>query len=563
MFNILFWEGIVLKKFLTLFIALFFVGIVAFSDTDETSEGVTLPNMELGTLSDEEIMDPNESAVPSLSNEDFPMAVKIFENGEDTGYGVQMRDVEADYLNYEQYYTSQQDFNPVFDGIFVKFDLATIKSEGELLEIYAVKNNITVDALKLEEETNSIVAEVTATPEYKEQIITNYGSVENFYEFVKMVKKEEMLRTKVIETVAPLTQERIEQAYQENLSDIIAEYEQVKAGHILVETKEEAEKIKTDIEAGNITFEEAAKEYSKDTGTAENGGMLGWVQRGRTVPEFEAAAFSGKLNELTPPVKSDYGFHIILPVEKTEVRTLENFSKMEEEYTQFKEEVQQNLLMSWITEYKEENNITLKFFDYLESIKEFGEQYTQSVQTQNFSNMVNYLLDFEPESINDRAFYEVALQSILQLSNQTEGILTDDESNTLEDLRLDNLKEMSKDSDKGFAALSRYYSLNPQDTSMAMKFFDTFISEALYVAQNEEFMSTYGDQIIAQLMQAYPKLKEIAENTTADSRDRVVAYMYLIRINNITGETETNQEYSEKILELDPDNEEVLKLIQN
>ena len=87
MFNILFWEGIVLKKFLTLFIALFFVGIVAFSDTDETSEGVTLPNMELGRLSDEEIMDPNESAVPSLSNEDFPMAVKIFENGEDTGYG--------------------------------------------------------------------------------------------------------------------------------------------------------------------------------------------------------------------------------------------------------------------------------------------------------------------------------------------------------------------------------------------------------------------------------------------------------------------------------------------
>lgn len=552
-----------MKKFLTLFIALMFVAFIAFSDANETSEGVGLPSMELGTLSDEEIMEPTESALPSLSNESFPMAVKIFENGEDTGYGVQMRDVEADYLNYEQYYTSQQNFNPVFDGIFVKFDLATIKAEGELLEIYAVKNNITVDALKLEEETNSIVAEVTATPEYKEQVITNYGSVENFYEFVKMVKKEEMLRTKVIETVAPLTQERIEQAYQENLSDIIAEYERVKAGHILVGTKEEAEKIKADIEAGNITFEEAAKEYSKDPGTAENGGMLGWVQRGRTVPEFEAAAFSGKLNKLTPPVKSDYGFHIILPVEKTEVRTLEDFSKMEEEYTQFKEKTQQNLLMDWIDEYKKENNITFKFFDYLESIKEFGEQYTQSVQTQDFNNMVNYLLEFEPESVNDRAFYEVALQSIIQLSSQTEGILTDEESKSLEDLRLDNLKEMSKDEDKGFAALSRYYSLNPEDTRMAMKFFDTFISEALYVAQNKEFMATYGDQIIAQLMQAYPKLKEIAENTAADSRDRVVAYMYLIRINNITGETDTNQEFSEKILELDPDNVEVLKLIQN
>jgi len=552
-----------LKKFLTLFIVFMFVSFMVFGDTEETSEGVGLPNMELGTLSDEEIMEPTENIVPNLSNEDFPMAVKILENGEDTGYGVQMRDVEADYQNYEQYYTSQQNFNPVFDGIFVKFDLATIKAEGELLEIYAVKNNITVDALKLEEETNSIVSEVIATPEYKEQVITNYGSVENFYEFVKMVKKEEMLRTKVIETVAPLTQEKIEEAYKENLSDIIAQYEQVKAGHILVDTREEAEKIKADIEAGTITFEEAAKEYSKDSGTAENGGMLGWVKRGRTVPEFEAAAFSGKLNELTPPVKSDYGFHIIFPVEKTKVRTLEDFSKMEEEYTKFKEEVQQGLLMDWIAKYKEENNITLKFFDYLGSIKEFGEQYTQAIQSQDFSKMINYLVEFKPKSINDRAFYEVAIQSIIQLSEQTDDIATAEEIKILEGRRLTNLKEMTNDSDKGFAALSRYYSLNPQDTRMAMKFFDTFISEALYVAQNEEFMTTYGDQIIAQLMQAYPKLKEIAETTTADVRDRVVAYMYLIRINNITGETETNQEYSEKILELDPDNEEVLKLIQD
>src|SRR6056297_2462140 len=536
--------------------------VLALGENGETSTNGGLPDVELGTLSEEEILDTTENAIPKVS-QDLPMAVKILENGEDTGYGVQMRDVEADYVNYEEYYSSQQNFNPVFDSIFVKFDLATINAEGELLEIYAVKNNLSVDALQLEQETNDIVSEVTATEEYKDQVIANYGSVENFYEFVKMVKKEELLRTKVIETVAPLTQEKIQEAYEQQISDIVAEYEQVKAGHIVVETKEEAEKIKSDIEAGNITFEEAAKEYSMDPGTAENGGMLGWVNRGRTVPGFEAAAFSGTLNELTPPVKSEYGYHIILPVEKTNVRTLEDFSQMEEAYTQFTEEVQQNLLMSWINDYKEENNITLKFFDYLESIKEFGEQYTQSVQAQDFSNMITYLIDFEPESVNDRAFYEVALQSVIQLSGQTEGIMTEDEQNTLEVRRLDNLKEMSKDSDKGFAALSRYYSLNPEDTRMAMKFFDTFISEALYVAQNEEFMASYGDQILAQLMQAYPKLKEIAENTAADTRDRVVAYMYLIRINNITGQTETNREYSEKVLELDPENEEVLKLLQD
>jgi len=177
-----------LKKFLTFFIVLAFITLAAFGEDGDTSTNVELPGMELGTLSEEEIIDTTNQSVPKIS-QDLPMAVKILENGKDTGYGVQMRDVEADYLNYEEYYTSQQNFNPVFDGIFVKFDLATIKAEGELLEIYAVKNNITVDALKLEEETNSIVSEVIATPEYKEQIINNYGSVQLHHLLKKRLKK--------------------------------------------------------------------------------------------------------------------------------------------------------------------------------------------------------------------------------------------------------------------------------------------------------------------------------------------------------------------------------------
>ncbi|HPE39963.1 MAG TPA: peptidylprolyl isomerase [Bacteroidales bacterium] len=550
-----------MKKFLTLLIVLTLVTLVMFGDEGDASTQVQLPNMELGTLSDEEIMTQRESVIPVLEQE-LEMAVRILENGQDTGYGVQMRDVESDYLNYEEYYTSQQNFNPVFDGIFVKFDLATIKAEGELLEIYAIKNNVSVDALQLEEETNSIVSEVIATEEYKNEVIANYGSVENFYEFVKMVKKDEMLRTKVIETVAPLTQAAIEKAFSEKLPDIIADYEQVKAGHILVETKEEALSIKEDIESGNITFEEAAKQYSID-GTAENGGMLGWVKRGYTVPEFEAAVFSGELNKLTPPVRSEFGYHIILPIEKTDVRTLESFSKMEEEYTQFKEQTQQELLYDWMNTFKKENNITFKFFDYFNSIEEFGKEYTQSIQSQDFTNMVQYLLDFDPESVNDRAFFEVAIESIIQIAAQVESIASEEDINNLEQIRLENLKAMSKDTDKGFAALSRYYSLNPEDTRMAMRFFDAFISEALIVAQDDEFMAYYGDQVLAQLLQAYPKLLEIGENPKADLRDRVIAYMYLIRINKISGETETNQEYSDRILELDPENEEVLKLIQN
>ncbi len=549
-----------MKKLFLVFIVLTLSVFLGFAEEGVGTQG--LPQVELGTLSEPEIASP---AVPGIvkSPEDYPMALRIIENGEDTGYGVQMRDVESEYLNYEQYYTSQQNFNPVFDSIFVKYDLVNLKAEGELLEIYAIKNNITVDALKLEEETNSIVAEVTATPEYKEQILTNYGSVENFYQFVKMVKKEEMLRTKVINTVAPLTQEEIEKAFVEKQSDLIAQYEKVKTSHILVETKEQAQEIKDRIEAGDITFQDAAIEYSKDPGTAAEGGMLGWVQRGKTVPEFEVAAFSGELGKITPSVKSQFGYHLVLPVEKTNVRTLEQFKKMEEEYTQFTQAAQQELLMNWLSGYKKQNNITYKYFDYFQSIDDFGKFYTQAVQTMDFSIMVDYLESFEPSSMTDRAFYEVALQSLIELSAQDESLFASEDVQMLEKNRLENLKALSSDENSGFAALSRYYSLNPNDTRMAIKFFDNFISEALYVAQNEDFMMTYGDQIIAQLMQAHPKLKEIAENPSADSRDRVIAYMYLIRINKITGETDMNREFSERILELDPDNEEVLKLIED
>ncbi len=111
-----------------------------------------------------------------------------------------------------------------------------------------------------------------------------------------------------------LSDERLKKYYNEHLD----EYKKNlgKASHILVATKEEAQDILDKINSGE-DFAELAKEYSTDTGSAVEGGYLGVFSPGMMVPEFEKAAFALKPGEISEPVKSQYGYHIIKAFEVT------------------------------------------------------------------------------------------------------------------------------------------------------------------------------------------------------------------------------------------------------
>ena len=84
---------------------------------------------------------------------------------------------------------------------------------------------------------------------------------------------------------------------------------QVRASHILVNTEKEANNILEQLNAGS-KFEELAKQFSSCP-SGQKGGDLGFFTRGKMVPEFEHAAFSMKKGQVSGPVRTAFGFHII------------------------------------------------------------------------------------------------------------------------------------------------------------------------------------------------------------------------------------------------------------
>jgi peptidyl-prolyl cis-trans isomerase C len=86
--------------------------------------------------------------------------------------------------------------------------------------------------------------------------------------------------------------------------------EEVRASHILVESKEKAREIFEKLAHGS-DFARLAKEHSKDPGSKDRGGDLGFFSRGQMVPQFEEAAFGLKKGEVSEPFQSQFGWHVV------------------------------------------------------------------------------------------------------------------------------------------------------------------------------------------------------------------------------------------------------------
>ena len=118
--------------------------------------------------------------------------------------------------------------------------------------------------------------------------------------------REKYLNDKVY---SKITEEELLREYNKIVNNLKGKEER-NIKHILVETEEEIERVRRNVlRTGN--FEKIAKQKSIDTASAQNGGDLGYVLKEELVPEFGEMAFMLKVGEISKPVKTQYGWHII------------------------------------------------------------------------------------------------------------------------------------------------------------------------------------------------------------------------------------------------------------
>ncbi len=161
--------------------------------------------------------------------------------------------------------------------------------------------------------------------ELKSYFDTHKGSYANSIPEKRKVKYA-ILDTAKVEASVQITQSDLQNYYDQH-RDQYRVPEQVKVSHILIKTplpgpdgkidekgvteaQHRAEDILKQLKSGT-KFETLAEKYSEDPGSAKQGGSLGWIGRGQTVPEFEKVAFSLPKGQMSDLVKSSYGFHII------------------------------------------------------------------------------------------------------------------------------------------------------------------------------------------------------------------------------------------------------------
>jgi peptidyl-prolyl cis-trans isomerase C len=144
------------------------------------------------------------------------------------------------------------------------------------------------------------------------------------------------------EAKAAVTDAELHKVYDEAVGQMKSEPE-VHARHILVETEDEAKALVAELKKGG-DFAELAKAKSKDPG-ASDGGDLGWFTKDQMVPEFSEVAFKLDKGQLSDPVKSQFGWHVI-KVEDKRMRQPPEFEKVRDQLENFVVRRQQSAVIT-------------------------------------------------------------------------------------------------------------------------------------------------------------------------------------------------------------------------
>ena len=184
-------------------------------------------------------------------------------------------------------------------------------------------------------------------------------------EFKKMTLLSVVLKKEIEEKVQVSDQEAKD--FYDNHQDKFKKGQEVRASHILVGTEKEANDIIARLKKGE-DFGKLAIALSKDKGSAAKGGDLGFFSHGRMVPEFEEAAFSLKPGEISAPLKTQFGYHIIKVTERKEGAIVPFEEAKETVKRQLLSEKQKSVFDAYVEGLKKKSKITTESKE-LEAVK--------------------------------------------------------------------------------------------------------------------------------------------------------------------------------------------------
>ena len=195
--------------------------------------------------------------------------------------------------------------------------------------------------------------------------------------------------------------EDLKEYYEDNIERFVSNEER-RSRHILIATDEQDSEasaldlvtsIKNRLSEGEA-FEILAKEFSSDPGSAENGGDLGWAERGLFVPEFDETLFNLEINQISEPVKTQFGYHII-QLNELKIGIQQNFDEIENDLRfEYSRLLAEETLFDLASQM---DDLSLQAFNELDSV---ASKLDLTIQTQDsVTRNSSTLLNQDPELI--------------------------------------------------------------------------------------------------------------------------------------------------------------------
>ncbi|PGK52384.1 peptidylprolyl isomerase [Priestia megaterium] len=182
--------------------------------------------------------------------------------------------------------------------------LDTMIQEKILFDKYKITDKDVEKRLKYVKLANNVKSDKEL-----ETLVVSTGGFKTLKEYKETIKLS-IAKAKELTKGVSIKEADVKKAYEEQKT-------QVSASHILVADKKTADEVYAKIQKGE-DFADLVSKYSTDTSTSSNGGSLGYFTKGSMVQAFEDTVFKMKKGEISKPVKTDYGYHIIRLDDKIE-----------------------------------------------------------------------------------------------------------------------------------------------------------------------------------------------------------------------------------------------------